>query len=49
MVNKLKEVWAYPLAQKDNPPSMDYIPMTEKAADFGYPVTKGYIEMLAAA
>lgn len=46
-VNKLKKVRVYPLAQEDNPPSMDYIPMTDKGADFGYPITKGYFEMLA--
>lgn len=46
-VNKLKKIRAYPLAQKDHPPSMDFIPMTEKVADFGYPITTGYFEMLA--
>ena len=46
-VNKLKNVRAYPLAQKGNPPKMDYIPMTEKVTDFTYPITKGYFEMLA--
>ena len=46
-VNKLKNIRAYPLAQKDSPSSMDFIPMTEKGADFGYPITTGYFEMLA--
>ena len=45
-VNKLRKIRAYPLAQADDPPSMDFIPMTERGANFGYPLTEGYFEML---
>ena len=46
-VNKLKKARVYPLAQKDSPSSMDFVPLTEKGANFTYPITKGYFEMLA--
>jgi hypothetical protein len=46
-VNKLKEIRLYRLSEKANPPAMNAINMSPRGAQFGYPTTDGYFEMLA--
>jgi len=45
-VKKLKEIRIYRLSEKANPPEMNTINMSPLGAQFSYPSTEGYFEMM---